>query len=451
METRIEYDSMGPVEVDARRIYGPQTQRSFNNFKIGTHKMPLEQVYAVALVKKACALANAKAGVLSQEKAQLISQVVDEIVAGKWDEEFPLSVFQTGSGTQSNMNVNEVISHRAKQINPELPLHPNDDVNRSQSSNDVFPTAMHICAYKQIHRQVLPALTKLIDAFKELAAKGKGLQKVGRTHLQDATFIFVEQEVNGFVASLTTAKEMLITNSQYLLDIALGGTAVGTGVNTPPDWLHILEEIVPEIFDAPYRMHNDKFQGLSSKDNFIMAHGALRTLATNLFKIAQDIRYLGSGPRCGYGEWNLPANEPGSSIMPGKVNPTQCEAMTMVCAQVFGHDTTMSICNASGQFQLNVYMPILIYDFVESCRLLADAMHSFTDHCVVGITFNTEKLDFFVEQSLMIATSLTPYIGYDASAKVVKEAYQRGCSIKEIILAEQLMTEEEFNTAVRMK
>jgi len=387
METRTEYDSMGPVEVDARRIYGPQTQRSFNNFKIGDHRIPIEQIKALALVKKACALTNAKCGAVTEEKAKLIAQVVDEIVDGKWNDEFPLTVFQTGSGTQTNMNVNEVIAHRAKQLDESNPLHPNDDVNRGQSTNDTFPTAMHICAYFEITKRVIPALDGLIASFEKLQEKGKGLQKVGRTHLQDATFIMVDQEISAFAL----------------------------------------------------------------KDAFMMAHGALNTLATTLFKIANDVRFLGSGPRCGYGEWHLPENEPGSSIMPGKVNPTQCEALTMVCAQVFGHNTTMTLCAGSGAFQLNVYMPIMIYDFVESCRLLADAMNSFTTHCIDGVEFVPEKLNFFVEQSLMIATSLTPYIGYDKSAKVVKEAYKRGCSIKEIILEEKLMTEDEFAEAVRMK
>lgn len=451
METRIEYDSMGPVEVDARRIYGPQTQRSFNNFKIGTHAMPLEQIKALALVKKACALTNAKLGVIAEEKAKLIAQVADEIVNGQWNDEFPLTVFQTGSGTQTNMNVNEVIAHRAKQIDADHPLHPNDDVNRSQSTNDTFPTAMHIAAYREITDNVLPALDGLIASFKQLQKKGKDLQKVGRTHLQDATFIKVDQEISAFVDGLQTARAMIVANTDYLLDVPLGGTAVGTGVNTPEGYLDTMATILPEVADAPYRVHNNKFQGLSLKDAFLMAHSALNTLATTLFKIANDVRFLGSGPRCGYGEWHLPENEPGSSIMPGKVNPTQCEALTMVCAQVFGHHTTMTLCAGSGAFQLNVYMPIMIYDFVETTRLLSDAMRSFTTHCIDGITFEKEKLDYFVEQSLMIATSLTPYIGYDKSAQVVKEAYKRGTSIKSIILEENLMTEDAFNEAVRMK
>ena len=451
METRIEYDSMGPVEVDARRIYGPQTQRSFNNFKIGDHRIPIEQIKALALVKKACALTNAKCGAVTEEKAKLIAQVVDEIVEGKWNDEFPLTVFQTGSGTQTNMNVNEVIAHRAKQLDESNPLHPNDDVNRGQSTNDTFPTAMHICAYFEITKHVIPALDGLIESFEKLQEKGKGLQKVGRTHLQDATFIMVDQEISAFVDGLKTAKTMLLQNADYLLDVALGGTAVGTGVNTPKGYLDVMETVLPEVTGAPFRVKNNKFQGLALKDAFMMAHGALNTLATTLFKIANDVRFLGSGPRCGYGEWHLPENEPGSSIMPGKVNPTQCEALTMVCAQVFGHNTTMTLCVGSGAFQLNVYMPIMIYDFVESCRLLADAMNSFTTHCIDGVEFVPEKLNFFVEQSLMIATSLTPYIGYDKSAKVVKEAYKRGCSIKEIILEEKLMTEDEFAEAVRMK
>ncbi len=284
METRIEYDSMGPVEVDARRIYGPQTQRSFNNFKIGDHRIPIEQIKALALVKKACALTNAKCGAVTEEKAKLIAQVVDEIVDGKWDEEFPLTVFQTGSGTQTNMNVNEVIAHRAKQLDESNPLHPNDDVNRGQSTNDTFPTAMHICAYFEITKRVIPALDGLIESFEKLQKKGKGLQKVGRTHLQDATFIMVDQEISAFVDGLKTAKTMLLQNADHLLDVALGGTAVGTGVNTPKGYLDVMETVLPEVTGAPFRVKNNKFQGLALKDAFMMAHGALNTLATTLFK-----------------------------------------------------------------------------------------------------------------------------------------------------------------------
>lgn len=451
METRTEYDSMGPVEVDAARIYGPQTQRSFNNFKIGTHCMPLEQIKALALVKKACAKTNAICGAISEEKAKLIAQVVDEILAGKWDEEFPLCVFQTGSGTQTNMNVNEVIAHRAKQINESIPLHPNDDVNRGQSTNDTFPTAMHIASYFEIEKRVLPALDRLIASFEKLQEKGNGLQKVGRTHLQDATFIMVDQEISAFVAGLKTARKIIVEATDYLLDVPLGGTAVGTGVNTPNGYLAAMDAILPEVTGAPFRVENNKFQGMSLKDAIMTAHAALNTLATTLFKIANDVRFLGSGPRCGYGEWTLPANEPGSSIMPGKVNPTQCEALTMVCAQVFGINTTMTVCAGSGAFQLNVYMPIMIYDFIESTRLLSDAMNSFAEKCIDGVEFIPKKLKFFVEQSLQIATALTPYIGYDKAAKVVKDAYKRDTSIKSIILEEKLMSEEEFDQAVKMK
>lgn len=451
MKTRIEYDSLGPVEVDANRLYGPQTQRSFNNFKIGSHKMPIEQIHAMALVKKLAALANEKCGVIPPEKAGLISSIVDEIMTGQWDDEFPLCVFQTGSGTQSNMNVNEVISHRATQINPDIKLHPNDDVNRSQSSNDVFPSGMHICAYKQIHDFVLPSLAKLISSFEKLEEQSRHLQKVGRTHLQDATFIYVGQEISGFIAGLKSAYEMIDQNSKNLLELPLGGTAVGTGINTPDGYLAALEEIIPKVAGASFKVRNNKFQGLSLKDHITMAHGSLKTLATTLFKIANDTRYYGSGPRCGYGEWTLPSNEPGSSIMPGKVNPTQAEALTMVCAQVFGHDTTMTFCAAGSQFQLNVYMPIMIYDFIESCQLLTDAMDSFRAHCIDGITFNEDKLQYFVEQSLQIATALTPYLGYDKASQLVKQAFAEKCSIKSLVLKDNLMTEASFDEAVRMK
>lgn len=451
MSTRIEYDSLGPVEVDNSRLYGPQTQRSLNNFKIGSHKMPIEQIKAIALVKKISALANAKCAVISKEKANLISTVADEIISGKLNDEFPLCVFQTGSGTQSNMNVNEVISHRAAKLDPSTPLHPNDDVNRSQSSNDVFPSAMHICAYNQIHNFVLPALKELIKSFQKLVTKSSTLQKVGRTHLQDATFIFVGQEISGFVAGLETAYKMIDLNSQGLLELPLGGTAVGTGINTPDNYIPALEEVISEVLDISYSVRNNKFQGLSLKDNIAMAHSSLKTLATTLYKIANDTRFYGSGPRCGYGEWTLPSNEPGSSIMPGKINPTQAEALTMVCAQVLGHDSTMGFCAANGQFQLNVFMPIMIYDFVESCQLLTDAMNSFRTHCVDGITFNEDTLAHYVEQSLQIATALTPYLGYDKASQLVKQAFAENCSIKSLILKDNLMTQAQFDEAVRMK
>ena len=449
METRIEYDSMGPVEVDARRIYGPQTQRSFNNFKIGDHRIPIEQIKALALVKKACALTNAKCGAVTEEKAKLIAQVVDEIVDGKWDDEFPLTVFQTGSGTQTNMNVNEVIAHRAKQLDESNPLHPNDDVNRGQSTNDTFPTAMHICGYFEITKRVIPALDGLIASFEKLQEKGKGLQKVGRTHLQDATFIMVDQEISAFVDGLKTAKTMLVQNADYLLDVALGGTAVGTGVNTPKGYLDVMETVLPEVTGAPFRVKNNKFQGLALKDAFMMAHGALNTLATTLFKIANDVRFLGSGPRCGYGEWHLPENEPGSSIMPGKVNPVIPEVMNQVAYKVIGNDLCVAMSGEAAQMELNAMEPVMAQCCFESADLLMNGFDTLRTLCIDGITANEEKCRKDVHNSIGVVTALNPVIGYKNSTKIAKEAQETGKGVYELVLEHDILSKEDLDTILK--
>ena len=449
METRIEYDSMGPVEVDARRIYGPQTQRSFNNFKIGDHRIPIEQIKALALVKKACALTNAKCGAVTEEKAKLIAQVVDEIVDGKWDDEFPLTVFQTGSGTQTNMNVNEVIAHRAKQLDESNPLHPNDDVNRGQSTNDTFPTAMHICGYFEITKRVIPALDGLIVSFEKLQEKGKGLQKVGRTHLQDATFIMVDQEISAFVDGLKTAKTMLLQNADYLLDVALGGTAVGTGINTPKGYLDVMETVLPEVTGAPFRVKNNKFQGLALKDAFMMAHGALNTLATTLFKIANDVRFLGSGPRCGYGEWHLPENEPGSSIMPGKVNPVIPEVMNQVAYKVIGNDLCVTMSGEAAQMELNAMEPVMAQCCFESADLLMNGFDTLRTLCVDGITANEEKCRRDVHNSIGVVTALNPVIGYKNSTKIAKEALETGKGVYELVLEHNILSKKDLDTILK--
>ncbi len=449
---RTEEDTLGPVQIPADALWGPQTERSRNNFPTGQY-MPLAIIRALLNIKKAAAQANMETNAISEEKGNLIVQAIDELLALSDEElrkDFPLKVYQTGSGTQTNMNTNEVVAHKAHQLNPDIEILPNDDVNKGQSSNDTFPTAMNVVALEALDK-LKPAVQHLIDELKAKQDKYMKTVKVGRTHLQDAVPLTFGQELSGYVASLEHDLDYIKTLESTLDELAIGGTAVGTGLNAAEGMPEKIAEKLSEVYGLNLTADSNKFYGLANHSGLDVVHGALKTLAADMFKLAQDIRFLASGPRAGYGELNIPANEPGSSIMPGKVNPTQCEALAMVCAQVFGINTTMTLCAGSGAFQLNVYMPIMIYDFVESCRLLADAMNSFTTHCIDGVEFVPEKLKFFVEQSLMIATSLTPYIGYDKSAQVVKEAYKRGCSIKEIILEEKLMTEDEFAEAVRMK
>ncbi len=454
METRIEYDSLGAVEVPADRYYGAQTARSLHHFSIGKEKMPLEVVYALAIVKKAAAIVNAELGLLPAFKRDFIVQAADEILAGKLDEHFPLYVWQTGSGTQTNMNVNEVIANRAIEIaggklGSKDPIHPNDDVNKSQSSNDVFPTAMHIAAVQQIHQKLLPAVTALRDTLAAKAAEFQDIIKIGRTHLMDATPLTLGQEFSGYAQQLTLALERIDQGLQRLYDLAIGGTAVGTGLNTHPEWAERMAAKIAELTGYPFRSAPNKFEALAAHDAIVFAHGALKTLAASLMKIANDIRWMASGPRCGLAEIFIPANEPGSSIMPGKVNPTQSEAMTMVCAQVFGNDATINFAGSSGNFELNVFKPVMIYNMLQSIWILADACTSFNRYCAVGIRPNKERLQYYVENSLMLVTALNPYIGYDNAAKIAKYAYEKNLSLKQAAVELGILTAEEFDRIVR--
>lgn len=445
MNYRIEKDSMGEIFVPETAYYGAQTQRSLENFKIGREKMPEEIIRGIALVKKAAALGNERTGVLDREKASLICRVADEIMEGQWEEQFPLSLWQTGSGTQTNMNVNEVIAHRGNEIAGKAVLHPNDDVNKSQSSNDVFPTAMHIAFVKEITEKLLPQLKKLGKEFQNLEDRGRDVIKTGRTHLQDATPISFGQEVSGWRGALETACAIIEDSLEYLKRIPLGGTAVGTGLNATKAYA---EEAVKEICTHTginFVEEDNKFHGMSMKDGALHCHGSLKTLAMNLIKIANDLRLLASGPRCGLGEIHLPENEPGSSIMPGKVNPTQIEALTMVCAQVLGNDTAISFAASQGNLELNVYMPLIAHNFLQSVRLLSDAMESFRKNCVAGISINEEKMRHNTEISLMNVTSLNKVIGYENGARIVKKAYQEGTTLKEAALALNILTAEEFD------
>lgn len=445
MEYRIEKDTMGEIKVPAQRYWGAQTQRSLQNFAIGTQQMPKELIHALAIVKKACALANCEIGNLDEKRAQLIASVCDEITEGKLDGNFPLSVWQTGSGTQTNMNLNEVIANRANQIAGEKLLHPNDDVNRSQSSNDVFPAAMHIAAVCALNKQLLSALNQLISAFLKLEKENEGVIKTGRTHLQDATPIAFSQEISGWRSALAQAKDMLNAAMPHLLQLALGGTAVGSGLNAPAGFAEKATKHIAQLTGYSFVTAPNKFSALSMRDALSFSHGALKTLAANLMKIANDIRWLASGPRCGLGEITIPENEPGSSIMPGKVNPTQCEAVTMVCVQVFGNDVSVGMAASQGNFQLNVFMPVCIYNFLQSAQLLADAMTSFNKNCVQGIAPIREKMQHNLHHSLMLVTALNPHIGYAKAAEVAKLAYAQNISLREAVLQLGYMNGEEFD------
>lgn len=445
MDYRTEHDSMGEVQVPVEKYWGAQTQRSFENFKIGTEKMPTEIIRAFAILKKAAAMANNRLGKLDERRKNLISDVCDEILEGKLNEHFPLAVWQTGSGTQSNMNVNEVIANRGNEVAGEKLLHPNDHVNMSQSSNDTFPTAMHIAAALEIEERLFPSLDTLIQSFERLMQENEGIVKTGRTHLQDATPISFSQEISGWKVMLEKSKEMLQLSLPGLRELALGGTAVGTGLNAPKGFDVEVAKAVSELTHKDFKTANNKFHSLSSKDELVFAHGALKALAANLMKIANDIRWLGSGPRCGLGEIFLPENEPGSSIMPGKVNPTQCEALTMVSVQVMANDVAVGMAASQGNFELNVYMPVCIYNFLQSVRLLSDAMLSFNQNCVVGIKANKEKMQENLHRSLMLVTCLNPYIGYENAAKTVKKAFQENISLKEACLQLGFLTEEKFD------
>ena len=453
MNYRIEKDTMGEVKVPADALYGAQTQRSVENFKIAQdiNKMPKEIIKAFAYLKKAAALTNLEAGALSKEKSDLIGKVCDEILEGKQDEYFPLVVWQTGSGTQSNMNVNEVIAYRGHVLNggqltdKEKFLHPNDDVNKSQSSNDTFPTAMHIAAYKILDGSVIPAIEKLRDTLKEKSKRYMKVVKIGRTHCMDATPLTVGQEFSGYVSQLDHGLRAIKNTLAHVSELALGGTAVGTGINTPPGYAENVAKHIASLTRLPFKTAENKFEALASHDAIVEAHGALKTVAVSLMKIANDIRLLSSGPRSGIGELFIPDNEPGSSIMPGKVNPTQCEALTMIAAQVLGNDVAINIGGATGHFELNVFKPMIIYNFLHSARLIADGCVSFNDKCAVGIEPITENIRKHVENSLMLVTSLNTKIGYYKAAEIAQKAHKEGTTLKEMAVKLGYVTPQQFD------
>jgi fumarate hydratase class II len=452
--TRTERDTFGPIEVPAECLWGAQTQRSLQNFRISGERMPAELIHALALVKRACAQVNLDLGALSADKAQAIIAAADEVVAGKHDAEFPLVVWQTGSGTQTNMNVNEVLANRASELlggprGEGRLLHPNDDVNKGQSSNDVFPTAMSVAAVEAVSRRLLPSVQKLRDT---LAARSKAFQsvvKIGRTHLQDATPLTLGQEISGWVAQLDHATAHVRSALPHLCELALGGTAVGTGLNAHPEMAARAAAELARLTGLPFVSAPNKFEALSANDAVVFAHGALKALAAALFKIANDVRWLASGPRCGLGEIRIPENEPGSSIMPGKVNPTQCEAMTMLCAQVLGNDVAVNVGGASGNFELNVFKPLLIHNFLQSVRLLADGCVSFNDNCAAGIEADERRISAMVNESLMLVTALAPHVGYDKAAQIAKKAHQEGTTLRQAALALGFVSAEQFDEWVR--
>lgn len=445
MEYRIESDSMGQVKVPADAYWGAQTERSFENFKIGTEKIPMEVIRAFAILKKAAAIANNRLGRLDAERLDLIASVCDEILSGTLDNHFPLAVWQTGSGTQSNMNVNEVIANRGNEMAGQKLLHPNDHVNMSQSSNDTFPTAMHIAAVMEITGRLIPAMDELISTFCRLEAENQGIIKTGRTHLQDATPISFSQEISGWRAMLEQNRRMILASLEGLKELALGGTAVGTGLNAPPSFGEESANAISQLTGISFVTAPNKFHALTSKDALVFSHGALKALAANLMKIANDVRWLASGPRCGLGEITIPENEPGSSIMPGKVNPTQCEALTMTALQVIANDVAVGMAASQGNFELNVFMPVCIYNFLQSVRLLSDSIRSFNQNCAAGIKANRQKMEENLHRSLMLVTCLNPYIGYDNAAKTAKKAFQENISLKEACTALGFLTPEQFD------
>lgn len=453
MDYRIERDTLGEIQVPASAWWGAQTQRSLQNFRIGTEKMPLEVVRMFGVLKKSAALANLKLGKLDDEKARVIVAAVDEVIAGQWDDHFPLVVWQTGSGTQSNMNVNEVIAHRAnsmlEQSGSAVRIHANDDVNKSQSSNDTFPTAMHMAALVAVEDQVLPALARLKATLQQKSSEFMNIIKIGRTHLQDATPLTLGQEVSGWVHMLDKSGRMILESAQYLRELAIGGTAVGTGINAHPRFGEMVAAEISQQLGKPFQTATNKFHALTSHDELVHVHGALKALAADLMKIANDVRWLASGPRSGIGELTIPANEPGSSIMPGKVNPTQSEAMTMVACQVMGNDAAIGFAASQGNFELNVFKPVIIYNFLQSTRLLADTMHSFTDNCAVGIEPNQIVIERNLKNSLMLVTALNPHIGYENAAAIAKLAHKEGLTLKEAAIKSNLLTEEQFDQIVR--
>jgi fumarate hydratase class II len=453
-ETRLEQDSFGTIEVPADRLWGAQTERSRRLFRISGERMPREVIRALALVKRAAATVNCGLGLLDAAKAEAIVRAADEVLAGRHDDEFPLLVWQTGSGTQSNMNVNEVLANRASELlggerGAKRLVHANDDVNRGQSSNDVFPSAMHVAAARALHEALLPALAQLRDTLAAKAKEFAGIVKIGRTHLQDATPLTLGQEFSGYVAQLERAREALVQSQAGLQELAIGGTAVGTGLNAHPEFGTRVAHEIARATGLQFTAAANKFAGLAGHEALLFAHGALKTLAAALMKIANDLRWLASGPRSGLGELSLPENEPGSSIMPGKVNPTQAEALTMLCAQVFGNDVTVNFAGASGNFELNVFKPVLIYDFLQSARLLADGCASFEEHCVRGIQANEHRIAELVERSLMLVTALTPKIGYDRAAEIAKKAHREGTTLREAALALGYVSAQDFDRWVR--
>lgn len=449
MDYRIEHDTMGEVRVPANRCWGAQTQRSHENFPIGTEKIPQEIIHAFAVLKKAAALANCKLGNLDARRANAIAAACDEILAGKLDDEFPLVVWQTGSGTQSNMNVNEVVAARANALLGEKLVHPNDHVNKSQSSNDTFPTAMHIAALTAAEDHVLPALDGLAATFERLSAEYTDVIKVGRTHLQDATPLTLGQEISGWSSSLRRDERMIRGAMEGVRELALGGTAVGTGLNALPEFGETVAQEISALTGKRFVTAPNKFHALTSKDELVYLHGAFKALAADLMKIANDVRLLASGPRCGIGELLIPENEPGSSIMPGKVNPTQCEAMTMVAVQVMANDVAVGMAASQGNFELNVFMPVCIYNFLQSARLLGDVMRSFELRCARGIKPNREKIRAYLDESLMLVTALNPHIGYENAAKVAKTAFAEGITLREAAVRLGFLTAEAFDQIVR--
>lgn len=453
-EFRLEADSMGKIEVPAEVYWGAQTQRALLHFKIGSERMPQEVVRALGSLKKAAAMVNMELGLLPAEKGSLIIRAAEEVVSGELDAHFPLPVWQTGSGTQSNMNVNEVISNRAIELSGGVmgsknPIHPNDHVNLSQSSNDTFPTAMYIAAAGRVVNGLLPAVARVEAAIKAKAAEFADVVKIGRTHLQDAVPLTVGQEMSGWASLLERDIERLQLSLAGLYDLAIGGTAVGTGLNAPPGFAEMMATKIAGLTGLPFRSHPNKFAALSAHDELLFAHGAVTTLSASLMKIANDIRWLASGPRCGLGELQLPENEPGSSIMPGKINPTQCEALTMACVQVHGNNAAIAFAASQGNFELSVFKPVMIYNFLQSVNLLTDACHSFTDHLLAGLTLNRGQIKKHLENSLMLVTALSPRLGYDRAARIAHTALHEGLTLREACLKLEVLTGEEFDELVR--
>lgn len=451
---RIEKDSMGPIEVPADKLWGAQTQRSLEHFKISTEKMPVALVHALALTKRAAAQVNQDLGLLPADRAQAILKAADEVLADKHSEEFPLAIWQTGSGTQTNMNMNEVLANRASEIlggerGMSRLVHPNDDVNKSQSSNDVFPTAMHVAAVIAVREQLIPQIHVLKKTLSEKSDAFKDIVKIGRTHLQDATPLTLGQEISGWVAMLEHNLKHIENSIPHVAELALGGTAVGTGLNTHPEYAVRVAKALADLTKQPFVTAPNKFEALATCDALVHAHGALKGLAASLMKIANDVRWLASGPRCGIGELAIPENEPGSSIMPGKVNPTQCEALTMLCCQVMGNDVAVNIGGASGNFELNVFRPMVIHNFLQSVRLLADGMDSFNHHCAIGVEPVRERIDQLLNESLMLVTALNTHIGYDKAAEIAKKAHKEGLTLKGSALKLGYLTEEQFDEWVR--